>query len=114
MELVRHVGVGLTFVLCAVACGGKKPPAGPPGAASAKAAPEAAEVHERIAPHTCAARTKLGQLLHQKDASPAQHSEHVAEAAPEAAAPPPPAPAAAAATGPRQASNQAYRSVAPS
>src|SRR4051794_5752946 len=114
MELVRNLGVGLTFVFCAVACGGaKKPPSAPTGDASAKAAPEAAEVHEKIAPHTCAARTKLAQLLHEKDARPAQHSEHVSDAAPEAAPPPPPA-AAAPGGGPRPASNQTYRTVAPS
>jgi hypothetical protein len=65
-------------------------------------------VHEKIAPHTCAARNKLAQLL-SKSTPAAPHSEHVAESAPDSA--PPPAPGAAAPGKP--ASNQAYRLVAP-
>jgi S1-C subfamily serine protease len=90
----------------AVACGGGQHPAAPKTAADStpKAAVAPAEVHERIAPHTCGTRTKLAALLGQSAPAPVQPSEQIAEAAP---------PATSVAANAKLAGNQAYRLVAP-
>ncbi|HEY8074152.1 MAG TPA: serine protease, partial [Labilithrix sp.] len=90
-----------------VGCGGGKPPAAP--AVAEKASPPPAEVHEQIVPHTCAARTKLAQLLGEASKTPAPHAAAVSDT-PDSA----PAPAAAPPTpGAKASANQVYRTVAP-
>ena len=107
VSVLRGVGgvVALSFV--AVACGGGAPvpPPKPPAPVVAKKAPE--PVREKIAPRTCAARTKLAKLLGHADAPPPAVLAEVEQA--EEVPPPPPS----AAPNTRGASNQAYRAIAP-
>jgi S1-C subfamily serine protease len=96
----------------AVGCGGSHPAptvASPsnPTASSQAAVPSPAprDVRERIVPHTCAARTRLAQLLGHTTAPPAPPSEQSPDSAP-----PPPTSLAGAA---RMPGTLAYRAVAP-
>jgi S1-C subfamily serine protease len=99
----------LVFVLSglAIACGGgKKVAPKSPGDVAAATPAAHADVHERIAPHSCATRTKVAQLLgNSAPTAPAPTSDEVVEAAP------PPTTSVAANT--KLAGNQAYRVVAP-
>ncbi len=101
--LARGAGALLTLGGMAIACGGK--PAPNTAQNTAKTGPAAAEVHERIVPHTCAARTKLAQLFGHTTPPSRPASEQSAESAP-----PPPTSTVGTAKIP---ANQAYRIVAP-
>lgn len=102
--VVRSMGALVTAAFVAAACGGPPPPPPkvPTPAAPKPAAPTA--VREVIVPRTCAARTKLAQLLGRPQAAPAVVAEQ------SEGAPPPPT---SVASGARLAANQAYRVVAP-
>ena len=65
---VQSGTAALVLSVMAVACGGKKTPPKTPVEAVVPGAPVKGEVHERIAPHFCATRTKLAQLLGNADA----------------------------------------------
>ena len=84
----------------------KTPPRAPEKVAS-PSAPARGEVHERIAPHFCATRAKLAQLLGTAAATPAPVPS-VNETA-ESAEPP----TTSLGTSTKVAANQAYRAVAP-
>ena len=60
---MRHLVAVLVVVGVAVGCGHAAPPPAAPGTARA-------EVHERIVPHVCAARSKLGDLLGRAGTAP--------------------------------------------
>jgi len=103
--IVRWLGAVVVPSLVAVACG--NPPAPPKVASVPTAKPVAPPepVREAIAPRTCAARTKLAQLLGHNAPSPAEVAD------PGAADVPPPQTSVAQSA--KLASNQAYRVVAP-
>ncbi|MEO6419455.1 MAG: serine protease, partial [Polyangiaceae bacterium] len=101
-RLARGAGTFFTLGGLAIACGGKQLPA--QNAAKANAA-TVTEVHERIVPHTCAARTKLAQLYGHTAPPPMAASVQTAESAP-----PPPTSTVGTV---KIAANQAYRAVAP-
>ena len=95
-----------------VACGGSHPaatiarPTSPTASTRPQAPPPAPRaVRERIAPHMCAARTRLAQLLGHTTPPPAPPSEQSPQSAP--------APSTSLAGATRIAGNQAYRVVAP-
>jgi len=90
----------LVFSTLAIACGGKPPP---PPAPVAKVV-EPGEVRERITPRTCAARTKLAEILGHAPTPTAPVMEQSSEAAP---------PTTSIVGNTRVAANQAYRTVAP-
>ena len=110
---LRSGAVALMFSgVVLAACGGKKPPKVPE---ATPAGPEAAstEVHEHIAPHFCATRTKLARLLNNEKNDKTTPTP-AADASSDTAPPPP----TAAAAGPGAAAskipaNQVYRAVAP-
>ncbi len=105
------IGIGrsvsaIVFASCvAVACGGSPPPPPKTPPPVAKAPPPPEPVRETIVPRTCAARTRLAQLLGKTEAPPTAAAEQAADT------PPPPTSVASSA---KLASNQAYRVVAPS
>jgi serine protease Do len=101
----RSVSAVVFASLIAVACGGSKPPAPKTPPPVAKQPPPPEPVREAILPRTCAARTKLAQLLGKSEPHPAPAMEQAVDA------PPPPT---SVASGAKLASNQAYRVVAPS
>jgi S1-C subfamily serine protease len=96
----------LVLSVMAVACGkGATPaPKAPVAAQGPGTSAGPREVHERIAPHACATRTKLAQLLGHAEAAPAPPSEQSADSAP---------PPTSVAANTKLAGNQAYRIVAP-
>ncbi len=98
----------LVLSVLAVACGGKKTPPRTPVEAVTPSAPVRGEVHERIAPHFCATRTKLARLLGTSAPAPAPlpPTNETADSAE------PPTTSLGAGTV-RVAANQAYRAVAP-
>jgi S1-C subfamily serine protease len=102
----QQVAFMLGLSVLAAACGGGHPAAKTAADSQAKAAAPAAaaEVHERIAPHTCGTRTKLAALLGQTAPAPAPPAEQTAESAP---------PPTSVAVNTKLAGNQAYRLVAP-
>ena len=96
------------FSVCAIACGKPEPkPVASPTPTVASSTPVGpTPVHERVVPHTCAARKKLAQLMgHDEESAPVE----AVEAAPESA-PPPTSVLAGTAKIP---ANQAYRVIAP-
>ncbi len=102
---VRWLGLSVVPGMIAVACGGSAPP---PKAATVQPTataktPEA--VREVVIPRTCAARTKLAQLLGHAETPPTAQLDQ------SSAAEPPPTSVAAST---KLASNQAYRVIAPS
>ncbi len=102
---VRWLGLSVVPGMIAVACGGSAPP---PKAATVQPTataktPEA--VREVVIPRTCAARTKLAQLLGHAETPPTAQIDQ------SSAAEPPPTSVAAST---KLASNQAYRVIAPS
>lgn len=100
----RWGGAALVAYL-AIACGAPPPKA--PTKAETKPAPaEPREVHERITPHVCSAKSKLAELLGNTTTPPDAAAD---QQAPESAPPPT---STAGAT--KVAANQAYRTVAPS
>ncbi len=101
--VVRSMGALFAAAFVASACGGPPPP--PKAAPVAKAPPPPANVREVVVPRTCAARTKLAQLLGRAKSTPAPHAEHNAEAA---------EPPTSVGAGAKLAGNQAYRVIAPS
>ena len=107
--VVKSGASALVLSVMAVACGGSKktPPKSAVEAVASASAPARGEVHERIAPHFCATRTKLAQLLGNAapSAAPAPPSDETAESAA------PPTTSLGVST--KVAANQAYRAVAP-
>lgn len=93
--------VAVLVSIMAVACS-KQPP--PPKAPEPPAPRAAAEVHERVVPHTCGSRTKIAQLLGRSAPAPVPPPDQ----SPESAAPPTSVTPGTAVTG-----NEAYRLVAP-
>lgn len=101
--VVRCMGSVLLASFVAAACGGTPPPKVVSPVLAKSAAP-AEPVREVVVPRTCAARTKLAQLLGHGEKAPAAPNEHAVES------PPPPTSVAASA---KLESNQAYRVIAP-
>lgn len=106
-QIARGVLALLSFSAAAIACSSPpKPVVAVKPVASAP--PPVVEVHERVVPHTCAAKKKLAQLMgHDKERAPI---EPMTESVPESAPPPPTSVTPGSAKIP---ANQAYRVVAP-
>lgn len=105
--LARGALALLSFSAVAIACSSPPPkPVEPPPKPAASVAP-VAEVHERVVPHTCAARRKLAQLLgHDKEQAPIESLDTTPDSAP----PPTTSVTAGSAKVP---AGQAYRVIAP-
>ena len=110
---LRSGGVALVLSGLAIACGGKKPAKMPEAKASGPTQAASDEVHERIAPHFCATRTKLARLLNndKTDDKSAPAPPPGPDASADAAPPPPTSTGAGAAA--KIPANQVYRAVAP-
>lgn len=96
----------LSLTVLGVACSPPPAPPAPPPKPVASAPPPPVTVHERVVPHTCAARKKLAQLMgHAQEQAPIEP----VESAPDSAPPPTSVTSGTA----RIPANQAYRVVAP-